>query len=339
MPNGGILVRGLVALVLLVGCTACSSLLSDSRDDEISALLVARARAVLGGDRAAFVHLLDARDPGFVSTEMRMFDNLQDLPVEGLGYRLKSTFHDQTGGRDIWNVEGREDLRLEGFDTETSSSRIAFTVTEVDGRFVFTPPAQDAAYDDRSQPWDLTRIQADRTEHALLVYEEDTAPLVGGGAVEVERAIAQVDRAFPLQWDERVVIYLLDDPEVLEPLGPVASLDEPGGFAGATIPVLSDDVEPEVVGTRVVLSPAAYDVDRTARGQLLRHEITHEAMGFGIGDTRGSPRGVATYVEYRSLPRRRWPVAASDIARARQRYDATSPRHTGWTIAPSTTPS
>lgn len=91
VPNGGILVRGLVALVRLVGCTACSSLLSDSRDDEISALLVARARAVLGGDRAAFVHLLDARDPGFVSTEMRMFDSLQDLPVERLGYRLKST--------------------------------------------------------------------------------------------------------------------------------------------------------------------------------------------------------------------------------------------------------
>ena len=229
VPNGGILVRGLVALVLLVGSTACSSLLSDSRDDEISALLVARSRAVLAGDRAAFAHLLDARDSGFVSTEMRMFDNLQDLPVERVGYRLKSAFHDQTGGRDIWNVEGREDLRLEGFDTETSSSRIAFMVTDVDGRFVFTPPAQDAAYDDRSQPWDLTRIRVDRTEHALLVYEEDTAPLVGDGAVEVERAIAQVDRAFPLQWDERVVIYLLDDPEVLEPLGLVASPDEPRG--------------------------------------------------------------------------------------------------------------
>ena len=46
-------------------------------NDEISALLVTRAWAVLAGDRAAFGHLLDARDPGFVSTEMRMFDNLQ----------------------------------------------------------------------------------------------------------------------------------------------------------------------------------------------------------------------------------------------------------------------
>lgn len=94
-------------------------------------------------------------------------------------------------------------------------------------------------------------------------------PYFGRDKVGVARAIAQVDRAFPLQWDERVVIYLLDDPEVLEPLGLVASPDEPGGFAGATIPVLSDDVEPEVVGTRVVLSPAAYDVGRSLRATLL----------------------------------------------------------------------
>ena len=320
MPSIGEVMRGRVAtfvvLALLVPCSACSSLLTGSREDDIAALLEARSEALLAGDRAAFVRLLDPRDTAFVATEKRTFDNLQDLPVQRLAYRLDSTFHDQTSGRDVWKVEGREDLRLEDFDEVSSTSTTAFTVTELGGRMVFTAPVEEAAYDDRSQPWDLTRIHVDRTEHALLVYEDDTASLVGEGVAEVERAVREVDRAFPLDWDGHVVVYLLDDPEVLEPLDLVSSPTEPGGFAGATIPVLSDDVVPRVVGTRVVLSPAAYDVDRSARARLLRHELTHEAMGFGIGDDAWFAEGVATYVEYASEPLRRWPVARRDVARA-----------------------
>jgi hypothetical protein len=126
----------------------------------------------------------------------------------------------------------------------------------------------------------------------------------------VEDGIATVAAEVPYDWSRTVVVYALTDASFLESLEDVPG-DDPGDLDAVAFPAGT--------GTRFVLNPRMLDQPGRERDRLVRHELTHVAVG-----TRDDQapvwlsEGLAEYVSVRPLAPedRRIPEAAVAAAEA-----------------------
>ena len=100
-----------------------------------------------------------------------------------------------------------------------------------------------------------------------------------------------------------VVVYVLSDPAFLDSLDGLP-VSDPERVDGATIPVPrdADDAGGPVASYRIVLNPNVVDQDEQVLDRLVRHELTHVAVG---DHARGVPlwfsEGLAEYVSVRPI--------------------------------------
>ncbi|MBS42043.1 MAG: hypothetical protein CMH83_02460 [Nocardioides sp.] len=285
----------------------------------LARLLTRRSAAVLAGDRDAF--LADVGD-GLAASQGAYFDNLAQLPLAELTYRLdrRSLVRD---GDDHWVVV-EVSTRLAGYDVAAvrTFDRLRFSPTP-GGRQVLTSTS-DAAWEAEnrvgSQPWDLEPVTVRDVDGVLAVLDAGTAGQADRLLRVVEAARDDVRSRFP-DWDGRVVVYLLGDDAFLDGLTGV-----PGGDAdaldGLTVSVPTGPVDasgtPAVASRRVLLQPRVLGESVVTRGRLVRHELVHVAVG--ERDT-GAPvwltEGLAEWTSVQALPptRRTVPEEALDAAR------------------------
>jgi len=249
-------------------------------DQGFTATLEQRAIALLNRDRETFVTGIDHADPGFVTAQSSYFDNLAQLPLRRFDYDLDRS--SMVREDDQYWVVVEVTMQLQGFDPHpvVTRDRFRFAPTE-DARYVIssvTDPEWEAANDQQKQPWDMVPVQARTRPGVLGIFDESSVAAAEPLMDSIARSIGDVSASVPYDWRRSVVFYALSNTKFL------ASLDDlPGGdpekLDGVAFPVMAGDEEGRVVATRFALHPSMLGQPGTERDRLIRHELTHVALG------------------------------------------------------------
>ncbi|MFC4784810.1 hypothetical protein ACT8ZV_10060 [Nocardioides sp. MAHUQ-72] len=291
-PCGRLLPAPVLALVLvagaLTGCTTdagsapAPTRAASAPPDVVRALersLERRAAAVRRGDVDAFVAGLAPR-PAFVREQRTWFGNLAQLPVGRFGYTLDPGTLVRHGD-DYWVVVERH-LQLQGYDPRPvmTPDRFRFTPGRGPGHYLLasTSDAQwERAHDVRPAPWDAGPVEVRSARGVLGVFDAASVASAAALLTSVQEAVGSVAADVPYTWSRSVVVYALSDPAFLTALADLPG-DDPTRVGAIAFPVTSRPGG-RVVATRVVLNPRLLFEDDAERDRLLRHEVTHVAVG------------------------------------------------------------
>lgn len=332
--------RGALRSVLVLTCGGLLSLTACSEDlppptysgdpftnvgELMQTTVNARAVALQKHDITRFRLTLDHADTGLIGDQQVYYDNLEQLPIEVLRYRvLTDTITLVEGSDDYW-AEVVLAMKLNGYDAAPvrSRDRFLFTPSE-DGQHMLISSTTDyqweADHPGNVQPWDLGEVQVEERSGVLGVfddYTEDSADAVldamSSGRDDV-RAVIGDDNGKTV---DGVVVYSLQDPTFLRGLAN-QTVGDPDRADGLTIAVPVDARTPSkgAASFRMFLNPRVLDQTPLVLERLVRHELTHALLG---ARGRGAPlwlnEGLAEYVSVRPLPpaKRRLPASALSV--------------------------
>ncbi len=263
-----------------------------------------RSQALRDRDREAFAAGVARSEPEFVLDQATYFDNLAQLPIERLAYRVDPSSLVRVGD-DYWGVV-EVSLQLTGFDAAPVVSRDryrfsprargrGFTVSSV------TDPAWEEAREIWSQPWDQGPVVVRSRVGVLGIFDEESVaaapPLMGS----FERGLSQVSAAVPYDWSRSAVVYALSDTAFLSTLEPPRGGD-PERLDGLAFSLSAGAGSEQPASTRIALHPRLLDLSGAARDRLVRHELTHLAVGARADDVPlWLSEGLAEYVSVRPL--------------------------------------
>lgn len=295
---------------------------SGSRPVDVAALvgqtLDDRARAVRRGNRRAFLRTV-GDDPAFRRDQRTYFENLAQLPLQVFAYELDAGTLQRSGNAVEVVVEVR--TRLEGFDAAVvrSPDRYRF-VEDAEGRWLLTSVEDDAwevRNDVEGAPWDLGPIHVVRGDRVLGIFDEGSMGESDEIVAEAERGLTDVDTQVPLDWPGTVVVYALSDVRVLADLDALPGGD-PAQLDGVAFPVPVSPTSSRLAATRFVLHPRMVEHGGLTRERLIRHELTHVAIGSRDDHVpTWLAEGLAEWVSVRPIPMRQRVIsrAALDAAR------------------------
>lgn len=276
-----------------------------------------RADAVLRQDRAAFLAGIARRQPGFVAEQTWYVDNLAQLPLEAFSYDVEPASLVREG-RGYW-AEVDLTLQLRGYDAAPVVSRDRYLFTPGRGARYLLASVTDPAWEEEQrdldvQPWDTGPITVREGAGVLGIFDAGSESRASGLVDEVERAADAVSAEEPYGWDRSVVVYALSSPAFLAGLDDVPG-DDPLSLDAVTfqVPAAGDGV----ADTRVVLNPRILGAPVRGRSRLLRHELTHVAIGARAdGVPTWLSEGLAEYVSVRSLPPQDRAISGAALAAA-----------------------
>ena len=332
--------RTLTVLALLLGLTATASggcsLLGDDDDaapssvlapaDVVAALTVAldqRAEAVRNHDTRGLLAGLAAGDRALRRQQRAYAVNLAELPLGTFDYELDPA-DVVRDGNDYLAVVGLR-TQLTGFDTQPvlSRDRMRFTPSGEAGGYAVasaTDPDWRAAHDVQPQPWDLGPVVVRVVPGVLGVFDRDSVGAADRLLADVTRGISDVAAVVPVDWSRAVVVYALSDPAYLATVP-----DLPGGdpqtLDGVAFPVTAEPGESDLASTRFALHPRLLDHGGPGRARLIRHELTHVALG--SSDDHAPvwlSEGLAEYVSVRPLPPERRGISQGALDAAREGF-------------------
>lgn len=267
-----------------------------------------RAQALVRRDEAGFDRTVVERAPRLAAEQERYFDNLGQLPIGLLRYELDPDSL-ELDGNGYW-AEITIHLQLEGYDVApvATHDRWRFAPTRNERRYLLASTT-DAAWEEESgpqpQPWDLGEIEVREGPGVLGIFDATTLPRADAVVSAVSEGRFEVRSVLPDDVGDPggVVVYALADPSFVESLDSLPVKD-PARLDGATVPVPRNDRDDsgKVSSYRVVLSPHVLYQDQSALDRLVRHELTHVALG---EHARGAPlwltEGLAEYVSVRPI--------------------------------------
>lgn len=332
----------LVVLSLLLGLAGCRG---DSQDEDSGPLgssgssgvslaqaraqeqriLNQRARAVRDRDADLFLARVDKRNPGLVARQRRYFDNLVQLPLATLSWRVSAQQWDGVTpaarwGRDVQVPRVRLTTQLKGYDAVPVVRTVGLVFSFRNGRATIVSDRTRAGkplLEGTPAPWDLTAVTVRAGRGVLGIFDETTRASAPAVLAAVQSGIDQIDRALPFSWPDRAVVYSVASPRVL-----ASFTDVPGGtlenLGALTFPTYAQTGRGQVASTRMLVMPSSVQAGEPFLGRITRHELSHVAIG-----TRddGAPawvsEGVAEYLGARETPERERIIATSALSRAR----------------------
>lgn len=201
------------------------------------------------------------------------YANLVQLPLERFGYRFDPASLVREG--DGYWVTVDEILQLDGYDERPVATPDRFRFAPVAGggrlRLVsVTDRGWEQAHQVQQQAWDLGAIQVRAGFGVLGVFDAGSVATAGALLASVESGIADVAARVPYEWPRSVVVYALSDPTFMTGLQDVPG-DDPEELDAVSFPVGE--------GTRFVLNPRIVGRAGPERDRLVRHELTHVAIG------------------------------------------------------------
>ncbi len=254
---------------------------------EFTKILDRRAAAVRAGDLPGFLADVDSRPAGFAATQRGYFANLAQLPLAEFDYELDRASLVRAGSGGYWVVVAITQ-QLAGYDGAPvrTLDRFRFSPVgdEAGERFALssvTDRGWEIAHDVLEQPWDDRPIQVRTGAGVLAIFDDGSVARARELLDSVERGISDISVRVPYSWPQQVVVYALSDVAFLDGLE-----DLPGGDSeildavAFTVPT-GDVIEgrDEIAATRIVINPRVLTSARPDRDRLIRHELTHVAVG------------------------------------------------------------
>jgi len=325
----------IVAVLALVAgvLTACSSgkdasLLGDGVSVTVAdeqQLLDRRATAIADGNLAQFLGTLDRTDTALVARQRRYFANVRSLPLAKLTYTvLKSDWPaglDAPGwGPHVSVPQVRVSTQLRDFDSVPVQRVTGFAFARKHGRTVIVSELTGAGKQfpgSNPAPWDLVRIHVRSGPDTLELYDNGTWPHSATVSETLREGVAYIRGAVPVPWDGRAVVYVFSRPAVLNSFDAV-----PGGnishLGAMTFPMYAVPGQPTVAGIRFTLLPTSLRAGPAFLGRIIRHELTHVALGErDDGTPMWFAEGIAEYMGARAIPQDQRRIASVAVSRAR----------------------
>jgi hypothetical protein len=264
-------------------------------------LLEQREKALVSGDRDAFLATVDEDELTFAATQARWFDNLARLPVTDLSLTLGDEGDmSRVHGEGALQLPVELTMRLDGFDRHPVTQPLVYTFNRDGDEAVLADDRNlqnDAAHGWLPAPWDITRIEVRREGPVLGIFDEDTVAYADTVMADLAEARALVRAAVP-GWSGRFVAYDIEDLQALEQMSHMRTW-QTGGVA---FPVPVRPGSSRIASFRFMVNP---DVAESywQRPFLFRHELVHVALG---GSDAASPvwlrEGIAEQVSRSVLP-------------------------------------
>jgi hypothetical protein len=297
---------------------------------ELPRLLDKRARAVLKGDRAAFLATVDKRQKAFYKDQATEFANMRTVPFSTLAYKiteretsngLRHRYHaDQ-----VVQVQVQTRYRFSGQDASPVLARHSYT-------FVLTRSVWRIADDrirrgrDDVEIWDAGPVRTRRSAHTLIVHHPGRELLAKRLLRVADRAYAQVGAAWTGRWERKAVILVPEDEREAERLVGARNLARVAAVASSSV---ESGASERVLGNRIVVN-----TDNVAQYNdlnlqvLITHEMTHVATRT-LGD--GVPLLlVEGFADWAALAPLGYPLAVTRPNLARRvlegRFDGVLPR-------------
>jgi hypothetical protein len=182
-------------------------------------------------------------------------------------------------------------------------------------------PAWEAEHDVPLQPWDTGPIVVRQVPGVLGVFDESSVVHADALLADVQQGITDVSGVVPLDWSRSVVVYALSDASYLASIPDLPGGD-PGTLDGVAFPVPARAGKPALASTRFVLHPRLLSHRGVGRARLIRHELTHVAIG--RRDDHAPvwlSEGLAEYVSVRSLPPEQRGISQTAVDAARAGFD------------------
>lgn len=322
----------LLLALALTACTGDSELdappaEADTADvvSQMQMVLRKRARALRRGDEQAFLATVDQEQQKFLDRERVYFDNLTQLPLGKLAYRVEESSLVRTAGG--YDAVVQVHLQLDGYDAlpVVRPARFHFTHDLDGGGGMLVASDRDLAWEQRNevdvQPWDNRAVSVVTGGGVLGIFDRKSVDKAHHVIHAVETGIGQVSEVVPYDWDGQVVVYALSDTDLLEGLDGLPTQD-PDTLDAVSFPVparVGDEEGDPLAGTRFLLHPRMLDSDSRQLARLIRHELTHVALGSRDDDVpTWLGEGIAEWVSVQPLPegQRLISQAAIDAARA-----------------------
>lgn len=285
-------------------------------------LLDRRAAAIVERDRGAFSATLDQQDDGFLIAQQGYFDNLVQLPLAAFSYAVDPSSLVRRGRS--YSVVVEITMQLDGFDTLPSRTLDRFRFAEQgrgDKRRYLLSSVTDGSWEDthaiQSQPWEARPIQVRRRGGVLAVFDDSSVAAARPLMRDLERSVADVASRVPYPWAGTVVVYALSDTSFIGSLDGLPG-DDPDALDGIAFTVPAGSGDPNIVATRIALNPRILLSPGLDRQRLLRHELTHVAVG--QRDDHAPvwlSEGLAEWVSVQVLPERQRQVDDEALLAAR----------------------
>jgi hypothetical protein len=174
----------------------------------IRELLDVRAKAVVTGDRDAFLATVDPQGPLRDEQEV-FFDNLQDLDVQKLYYGLVDTGlvpEEVRGGEALVRPELYEHVQLRGVNQRPVANQVSITFVARDGRWYVGHEELDKTFEAQSRPWFGTRIDV-AGDRDLLVLTDRGATVSADYLLDATRtALAGVADLLGVRADDPLLV-------------------------------------------------------------------------------------------------------------------------------------
>jgi hypothetical protein len=296
----GLLVAVLVAAVLAVrpGVQAGSPRAVGQRpaarlpadpSAELPRLLAKRARAVLDGDRAAFLATVDKRQKTFYKQQASLFGYMRTVPFATLAYKItdqRSSIRLRRRYRANQAIQAQiqASYRFKGQDASPVLARHSYT-------FVLTRSAwRIAGLGDRAQQrrddaeiWDSGPVRTVRSARTLIVHHPGEEALARRLLRVADRAYGQVGAAWTGRWERKAVLLVPRDEEEAEQLVGARDLSRVAAVASSSVEAGAAE---RVLGNRIVVNTDNVDRYNDLNLQvLITHELTHVAtrsLGDGV---------------------------------------------------------
>lgn len=279
-------------------------------------LLTQRAASIREGRPALLMDGLVAR-PAFRNEQRTWYSNLRQLPVQRLSFDLEPASLVRDGR--VYTATVNTRLQLEGYDARPVATERRFRFVREHGRFLLASVRDrlwERSHEVRLEPWDTERVQIRDTGSVLGVFDDGSAGRADDVMASVTRGLGQVSTLIPMDWSHRVVVYALSDP------GFLAEQPRPAGQVDALTFSMQQAPHGQVASTRFVLSPELVSTSGPSRDRLVRHELTHVALG--DRDDRlpaWLSEGLAEWVSVQALPPADRTVSQVALAAARRGVD------------------
>jgi hypothetical protein len=287
-------------------------------------ILNQRTRAVRDGNLDLFLRRVDHSDKALMTRQRRYFQNLVQLPLAKLRFRVtdeqwQGLRTPKRWGSDVHVPRVRQVMQLEGYDAVPVERIVGlvFSFRKGRARIVSDRTATGKMlFEGTPAPWDLTAVTVREEPGVLAVFDRGTSASADAVTAVVRDGIDDIDRALPFTWSGRVVVYSVQSPKVL-----ASFTDVPGGtlehLGALTFPTYAESGGPQVASTRMLVMPSSVDAGQPFLGRITRHELSHIAVG--VRDD-GAPawvsEGLAEYLGAREIPLRDRIIPTSALNRA-----------------------